>query len=187
MSQTPYSLKQDHHALGRGRMATSIMFMVKFLSSNQTKEATIETTKMYKQEYVTRQIAQQHPTEVVTAVTMAWSDFELLMTGLVNKIFSKIRYLDGDCTRRLQRESITYIGLHTAEEHVYQESGRIRFFIPFTSVKSAWHYFEDVLMHLITFYFNMPQCSGDQVLTETVVHYSVVLWARDGGNHLTDR
>ena len=62
-------------------------------SSNQTKEATIETTKMYKQDYVTRQIAQQHPTEVVTAVTMAWSDFELLMTGLVNEIFSKMRRL----------------------------------------------------------------------------------------------
>ena len=63
VGQTPYSFKPDHHIPGSGGMAQSIMFMVKFLASNQTKEATLDTTKMYKQEYVTRQIAQQHPTD----------------------------------------------------------------------------------------------------------------------------
>ena len=36
----------------------------------RTKEATLDTTKMYKQEYVTRQIAQQHPTEVLPWIAL---------------------------------------------------------------------------------------------------------------------
>ena len=35
------------------------------------------------------------------------------MTGLVDEFFSKMRDLDGDCTRRLQREPVTHIGLDT--------------------------------------------------------------------------